>query len=60
MKKTCPECRNFKEIQRGMSYCEDCCKKLLEKEEIPIIGEILPDEKLGNKVEYYKKVANKT
>jgi hypothetical protein len=58
MKRTCSNCGNYKEIPKGHPYCEDCCKKLLEKpeiEEIPIIGEIVQDEKLGNKIKYYEK-----
>jgi len=80
-RRRCPQCGFWKEIQRDMTFCEDCRKNFKkedeksaqqklrkdetlkeeifketseEKIEIPIIGEILPDKKLGNKIRYFK------
>ena len=59
--KYCQTCQKKNENKKDL-YCLDCKKGLLrdikkaEKIEIPIIGEIVEDKQLGNKVKYYEKV----
>ena len=32
MKKVCPKCGFFKEIERGMIFCKDCRQKIYEEQ----------------------------